>query len=116
MMKYKGYTGHVEFDDESEIFHGEVLDTNDVITFQGKTPKEIKKAFKESIDDYLDFCNDLNAKPDKPFSGKLVLRMTPSLHHEIFIHAKQEGKSINAFINDALTKTVSFNAYSKGKF
>ena len=47
MMKYKGYTGHVEFDDEAEIFHGEVLDTSDVITFQGTTPEEIKVAFRE---------------------------------------------------------------------
>lgn len=104
MMKYKGYVGHVEFDDENDIFHGEVVDTNDVITFQGKSPKELKKAFKESINDYLAFCKEIDEKPNKPFSGKLVLRMSPSLHHEIFVHAKHEGKSINAFINDALSK------------
>ena len=56
MLKYKGYTGHVEFDDESGIFHGEVLDLRDVITFQGKTVEEIEKAFRDSIDDDLAFC------------------------------------------------------------
>jgi predicted HicB family RNase H-like nuclease len=106
MLKYKGYTGNVEFDDEAEIFHGEVLDTHDVITFVGKTPKEIKKAFVESIDDYLEFCAERNEKPEKPFSGKLVLRMPSDLHQKVFINAKHAGKSINTFINDALRKTA----------
>jgi predicted HicB family RNase H-like nuclease len=56
MLEYKGYTGHVEFDDDAGIFHGEVLDTRDVITFQGKNVKELRKAFRDSIDDYLEFC------------------------------------------------------------
>jgi predicted HicB family RNase H-like nuclease len=64
MLKYKGYTGHVEFDDESGIFHGEVLDLRDVITFQGKSVEEIKKAFRDSIDDYLEFCKERNEKAD----------------------------------------------------
>jgi predicted HicB family RNase H-like nuclease len=58
VLKYKGYTGHVEFDDESGIFHGEVLDLRDVITFQGKTVEGIEKAFRDSIDDYLAFCKE----------------------------------------------------------
>ena len=57
-MKYKGYDGSIAYDDEAEIFHGEVINTKDVITFQGKSVKELKKAFKESIDDYLAFCED----------------------------------------------------------
>ncbi len=55
MLKYKGYTGHVEFGDEAGIFHGEVPDVRDVITFQGKDVEEIKKAFRDSIVDYLEF-------------------------------------------------------------
>ncbi len=55
MLEYKGYTGHVEFDDDAGIFHGEVLDTRDVITFQGKNVKELRKAFRDSVDDYLEF-------------------------------------------------------------
>ena len=53
MMEYKGYVGKVEFDDEAGIFHGEVRDTRDVITFQGRSVDELKTAFQESIDDYL---------------------------------------------------------------
>jgi predicted HicB family RNase H-like nuclease len=109
MLKYKGYTGYTEFDDEAEIFHGEVLNTRDVITFESENSKEIKNAFKESVDDYLEFCQERNEKPEKPFSGKLVLRMPEALHHEVFIHAKHGGKSINTFINDTLRKTTGFS-------
>ena len=57
MLRYKGYSGCVEFDDESGIFHGEVLDLSDVVTFQGETVDEVEQAFHESVDDYLEFCD-----------------------------------------------------------
>ena len=104
MLKYKGYTGYVEFDDEAGIFHGEVLDLRDVITFQGKTVEEIKKAFRDSIDDYLEFCKDRNEKPDKPFSGRLMVRLPPHLHRKVFISARREGKSLNQWIAERLEK------------
>jgi hypothetical protein len=69
MLVYKGYIGHVEFDDDADIFHGEVINTRDIITFQGLTVAQIKKAFRESVDDYLVFCKERNEEPDKSFSG-----------------------------------------------
>jgi len=104
MLKYKGYTGSVEFDDESGIFHGEVLDLRDVITFQGKSVEEIKKAFRDSIDDYLEFCKERNEKADKPFSGRLMVRLPPRLHRKVFISARREGKSLNQWIAEKLDK------------
>lgn len=71
-MEYKGYVGKVEFDDDAEIFHGEVLDTRDVITFQGKSVGELRQAFRDSIDDYLAFCEQRGESPDKPFSGPRI--------------------------------------------
>lgn len=56
MMKYKGYVGKVEFDDDADLFHGEIMNTRDVITFQGRTTDELRQAFKDSVDDYLAFC------------------------------------------------------------
>ncbi len=64
MLSYKGYTGHIEFDDEAGLFHGEVLDTKDVVTFQGRSVDEIVQAFRDSVDDYLDFCAEQGEKPD----------------------------------------------------
>ena len=85
MLVYKNYVGHVEFDDEAEIFHGEVINTRDVITFQGKTVKELKKAFIDSVEDYLKFCASLNEEPEKPFSGKFNLRIDPETHQEAYV-------------------------------
>jgi predicted HicB family RNase H-like nuclease len=76
-----------------------------VITFQGKTVEEIKKAFRESIDDYLKFCRERNEKPDKPFSGRLMVRLPPRLHRKVFISARREGKSLNQWIAEKLDKT-----------
>jgi predicted HicB family RNase H-like nuclease len=66
-MTYTGYEAVVRFDEDDRIFHGEVINTHDVITFQGSSVKELRKAFEESVKDYLDFCADRDEEPDKPF-------------------------------------------------
>ena len=106
MMEFKGYIGHVEFDDDAEIFHGEVINTRDVITFQGKTVEEIKQAFRDSVEDYLEYCVKLGQQPEKPFTGKFMLRIPPDLHRKIYVAAKQSGESINAWIKDQLAHSV----------
>lgn len=106
MMNYKGYSGRVEYDDEAKIFHGEVIDTHDVITFQGTSVAEIEKAFCESIDDYLDFCRQRGEQPDKPFSGKFVLRLPKELHHKLYLQASKNGKSINNWLVEVIREAV----------
>jgi len=103
MLQYKGYAGHVEFDDETGIFHGEVLDLRDVITFQGKSVEEIERAFRESIDDY-EFCEERHEEPDKPFSGRLMVRLPPEVHRKAYVSARREGKSLNQWIAEKLEK------------
>ncbi|MFQ5639650.1 MAG: type II toxin-antitoxin system HicB family antitoxin, partial [bacterium] len=66
MMQYKGYLARIEFDEEANIFHGEVINIRDVITFQGKSVEELKKAFEESVEDYLEFCAERNEEPERP--------------------------------------------------
>ena len=105
MMEYKGYIGVVEFDDEAGIFHGELVNTRDVITFQGKSVAEIKKAYRASVDDYLEFCKERGEEPDKPFSGKLVLRMQPALHRALAVEARRGKKSLNSLIVEKLEMT-----------
>ena len=106
MMKYKGYSGRVEYDDEAKILHGEVLDTKDVITFQGTTVDEIESAFRESIDDYLAFCRERGEEPDKPFSGKFILRISPELHHKLANEARKSDKSLNNWVTGVLKASV----------
>jgi predicted HicB family RNase H-like nuclease len=102
MLTYKSYVAHVEFNDEIDIFYGEVINTRDVITFQGSSVKELKKAFKDSIEDYLEFCAKRNEPAEKPFSGKFNLRLKPELHREAYVAAKQKGKSLNNWVLEAI--------------
>jgi len=103
MLRYKGFSGHVEYDESASVFHGEVLDTRDVITFEGTSVEELETAFRESVDDYLEFCRERGETPDKPFSGRLMLRLPPDLHRELFLEAKRQGKSLNQVIAERLS-------------
>ena len=107
MMKYKGYTGHVEYDDEAKIFHGEVLGIKDVVTFQGTTVEEIEQTFKNSVDDYLAFCKERGEVPDRPFSGKFNLRIPPDLHAKLSIAAQLHGESLNNYITKMIQRFVA---------
>ena len=106
MLTYNGYIGHVVFDAEADIFHGEVINTRDVITFQGTTVAEIKKAFAESVDDYLAFCKERNKEPEKPFSGKFNLRLDPELHRQVYVMAKQHHMSLNQWITETIKQHI----------
>ncbi|MBU1487512.1 type II toxin-antitoxin system HicB family antitoxin [bacterium] len=112
-MKYKGYAGRVEFDDEAGIFHGEVINLRDVITFQGRSVDELKKAFKESIDDYLEFCTQRNEEPEKPFSGEVTIKVEPELHRNIYLRAQVANKSLNSWMNEVLKSALKTEPVSQ---
>ncbi len=105
-MNYKGYDAVVQYDDEARIFHGEVINTRTVITFQGTSVEEIEKEFRESVDDYLDWCNERGKAPEKPFSGKFVLRLSPELHRKLNLKARLSNNSLNSFIVETLQNAV----------
>ncbi len=102
-MKHKGYESIVTYDEEADILHGEVINTRDVITFQGTSLPQLKKAFKESVEDYLAFCKERGEEPDKPFTGNFVVRIPPDLHRKLYADAKREGKSLNALVEERLS-------------
>ena len=106
MMNYKGYCGKVEFDDEAGIFYGDVMGLRDVVTFKGKSVKELQKSFKESIDDYLAFCKRMGKAPDVPASGRLILRVPPEIHSRAAVIAKSEGKSLNSWVAEAVKEKL----------
>jgi len=107
MMEYKSYIGDVKFDADAAIFHGEVINTRDVITFQGQSVDELVAAFHGSVDDYLAFCAERGEEPDKPFSGQFMTRIPPELHREVNIAARVAGKSLNAWVTERLEMAVS---------
>ena len=101
-MKYKDYEATVKFDEEAEIFYGEVINTRDVITFQGSSVEELKKEFENSVEDYLEFCRERGEEPDAPFTGDVVLHISPELHHRLYTKAKRNGKTLNSLIEENL--------------
>ena len=106
-MEYKGYFAKVEFDEEANVFHGEVINLRDVITFEGEAVDDLRKAFHDSVDDYLEFCAERGEDPEKPYSGKFVVRVEPELHKRIAIEARKRGLSINSLVGEALSKTIN---------
>ena len=106
MMEYKGYIGKVELDEEAGILYGEVINVRDVITFEGESVDEIQQAFRESVDDYLDFCAQRGESPEKPFSGKFVVRLPAELHREVYIQAKLKDQSLNRWVTEVLQRAL----------
>ncbi len=96
MLQHKGYFGTVEADEGG--FVGRVSGLKDVITFEGETFSEVEQAFRDSIDDYLAFCAERGEQPDRPYSGKIPLRVDPEVHRKAAARAQAEGVSLNAWI------------------
>ena len=101
-MTYKGYEGVAALDEEAGLFTGEVINTRDVITFQGSSVEELRKAFEDSIDDYLEYCATRGEDPEKPISGMLSLRLPPEVHRRIALEARRAGQSLNSYIVECL--------------
>ena len=107
LLKYKGYTGSVEFSDEDNCLFGKVLGLHGtLISYEGSTIDEIRSDFKSAIDDYLASCESRGVAPAKPYSGKLVVRMPSELHARVAAAAIAAGTTINDFINTALSNEI----------
>lgn len=100
MMEYKGYTaGPIDFDPDENTFSGIVAGLKDVIHFEGSTARELARAFRESIDSYLDLCAETGQTPDRPFNGKILVRTEPELHRKAVLRAASEGVSLSQWIS-----------------
>lgn len=103
-FRYKGYTGgRLEFDDEADIFHGRVLGlVRDGITFEGRSVEELKRAFQDSVEDYLEWCAQEGAQPEVPFSGTITVQMEPDLHRRIVEVSQTTERDVNEWILDCI--------------
>lgn len=106
MLKYKGYLGIVEYDPNGKIFTGEVIGIRSMVTFQGSTPEELEASFHNSIDLYLEMCREDGVQPEKPYSGRFNVRISPELHRAIVLKAAAERKSLNDMVAEALRKSL----------
>lgn len=106
-MEYKGYSARVEYDEDLGVLHGQVLNINDVITFQATSVDELRKEFEISVDDYLAWCEERGEEPDRPFSGRFLLRVDPDLHRGAALAAAKAGKSLTAWVTTAIEAALN---------
>jgi len=98
--------GMVEYVGHAKLFHGDVINTKTVITFQGKSVDEIEQAFRELVDDYIAWCEEEGAAPEMPFSGKFNLQLSPRLHRDVAVMAKKLKLSVDSFVEKALIDEI----------
>jgi predicted HicB family RNase H-like nuclease len=105
-LKYKGYVGRFSYEEGDEAFHGTVLNLRDVIHFQGRSIDELRQSLRDSVEDYLAWCAAEGRTPEKPFTGKFILRLPPELHRKVTTRAQLEGLSLNQWITEVLEKAT----------
>jgi predicted HicB family RNase H-like nuclease len=105
-MTYKGYTARVEFDERDGIFVGRVLGLRTIISFHGETVKELRGAFAAAVDEFVADCKENGLRPEKPASGKLMLRVPPEVHGAALVAAQAAGKSLNQWASEVLEEAA----------
>ena len=105
-MTYKGYTARVEYDERDNIFVGRILGVRSIISFHGQTVAELRAEFEHAIKDYLADCRHQGVPPEKPASGKLLLRVPPEVHGRALVAAQAAGKSLNQWATEVLQHAV----------
>jgi predicted HicB family RNase H-like nuclease len=101
-MTYNGYSARVEYDDQDEIFFGRLLGINDGVSFHADNTTELKAAFHEAVDDYIETCAKVGKKPEKPFSGQIMVRVDPAVHQGAALAAQLAGKSLAKWTEEKL--------------
>jgi predicted HicB family RNase H-like nuclease len=103
-MTYRGYAARIEYSDDDRCFVGHIAGINDVVGFHAESVNELRAAFEEAVDDYLATCERLGKPPQKPYSGKLMLRIPPEVHAHAAMMAQAQGKSLNQWAAEVLSK------------
>ena len=106
VMTVDGYHARIEYDEELDLFRGEILGLSGGADFYGKNPKELRTEFKRSLKVFLEVCKEKGIRPRRHFSGKFNLRIPPELHEKLAIAAQAQGKSINTLAQEALQERV----------
>jgi predicted HicB family RNase H-like nuclease len=105
-MSHKGYTARVEYDERDNIFVGRILGIRSIISFHGETVAELRSEFEQAIKEYLAECKKEGVQPEKPASGKLLLRVPPEVHGRALVAAQAAGKSLNQWATEVLQHAV----------
>lgn len=105
-MTHKGYTARVEYDERDNIFVGRVLGIRTIISFHGETVDQLREEFGAAVEDYIADCKDQGVRPEKPASGKILLRVPPEVHGAALVAAQASGKSLNQWATEILQEAT----------
>ena len=105
-LEYKGYTGSIEYSKEDDLLYGKVLGINGLISYEGKTGKELENDFKEAVDTYLADCKNEGITPEKPFKGSFNVRISAELHQKAALLAMEDKMSLNNFVAESIREKV----------
>lgn len=106
-MSYKGFAARVEYSEDDGCIIGHIAGIRDVVGFHGESVAELRAAFEEAVDDYLATCQKLGREPNRPYSGQFRLRLDPGLHARAAIAAESHGKSLNAWVSEAIERSIN---------
>lgn len=106
VLSHKGYFSIVKYSPESELLYGKIEAIVDLVTYEGETAKEVKTAFEEAVESYLETCKLVGKKPDKPYTGTFNVRVNAELHRKAAILSKQRSISLNQLMGEALARYV----------
>ena len=107
ILEYKGYHAKIEFDSEAKVLRGKIEGINDLVNFESTSLFEVEKEFQAAVDDYLEFCEEVGKIPDKEYKGTFNIRISPELHKKLAIVALQNGETLNATVEKAITEYVA---------
>lgn len=110
-LEYKGYVATVKIDFDDGVLFGKIEGINDLVNFEGTNLEEVKKAFQEAVDDYLEFCQTVGKTPDKAYKGSFNIRVDSELHRRAAVIAVRRNISLNQFVAEAIEEAVE-NAYT----
>jgi predicted HicB family RNase H-like nuclease len=105
-MKYRGYTARIDFEDQDNIFTGQLLGMSERIVFHGASVEELRADFEFAVDHYLQECMRSGKKPEKPAAGRVLLRLPPELHAAALVASAADGKSLNQWLVDAVARAA----------
>ena len=106
VLEYKGYHTKIEFDSDDMVLRGKIEGINDFVDFECDDPKNVEKVFREAVDDYLQFCEEVGKEPEKEYKGSFNVRIAPELHKKLVIFALKNGESLNSAVEKAIRKCV----------
>ena len=106
-MAYKGYSARVEYDDEDGIFTGRIAGIRDGVGFHADSVAELREAFHEAVEDYLETCARIGKEPQKSYSGQVMFRVSPELHRKAAVAAELAGKSLNQWAEEVLNRATA---------